>query len=91
MKTNREKAIELLDKLTNKGDGITDRALLEYIIYDYMDGSEAYETMLAAQNEFFETDEYSDDGFDWERDEDKDQAYKIFKLIFTLLKKENIN
>lgn len=71
MKTNREKAIELLDKLTNGGDGITDRALLEYIIYDFMDGSEAYEAMLAAQSEFFETDEYSND-FDWERDEDED-------------------
>jgi hypothetical protein len=63
MKTNRERAIMLLDKLTNEGDGITERQLLEYLINDYMDGAEAYQALLAAEQEFFggDEDEYDEE------------------------------
>ena len=53
MKTNRERAVILLDKLTNEGDGITERQLLDFLINDYMDASEAYQSLLAAEKEFF--------------------------------------
>ena len=60
MKTNREKALLLLDKLTNEGDGITASSLLNYLIGDYMEASEAYQALLAAEQEFFgdEEEEY---------------------------------
>lgn len=53
MKTNREKALMLLDKLTNEGDGVTASLLLDYIIGNYLSGPEAYEALLAAEQEFF--------------------------------------
>lgn len=62
MKTNRERAVILLDKLTNEGDGITERQLLDFLINDYLDASEAYQALLAAEKEFFyeeDEDEYS--------------------------------
>jgi hypothetical protein len=55
MKTNREKAVILLNKLIN--NGISDQSLLEFLINDYMDGNDAYQALLAAENEFFEQDE----------------------------------
>jgi hypothetical protein len=60
MKTNREKAAMLLNKLTNEGDGVTHQALLEYLISDYMGGAEAYQALLAAENEFFSWDDDMD-------------------------------
>lgn len=62
MKTNRERAEMLLEKLTNEGDGVTSQQLLEYLIYDYMDGNEAYQALLAAENEFFGEDEFEEIG-----------------------------
>ena len=71
MKTNREKAIMLLDKLTNEGDGVTHQALLEYLVFNYMEGSEAYQALLAAENEFFSwDDDMDDDGLDSGFDEE---------------------
>ena len=71
MKTNREKAIMLLDKLTNEGDGVTHQALLEYLVFNYMEGSEAYQALLAAENEFFSwDDDMDDDGLDSRFDEE---------------------
>lgn len=62
MKTNRERALMLLDKLTNEGDGITPSSLLDYLIGDYMDANEAYQALLAAEQEFFgDEDEYDDE------------------------------
>ena len=61
MKTNRERAILLLKKLTNEGDGTTSEALLEFLIYDYMEGSEAYEALLAAEEEFFGNDKFEEE------------------------------
>ena len=60
MKTNREKALLLLDKLTNEGDGITAKSLLDYLIGDYMEANEAYQALLEAEQEFFgdEEEEY---------------------------------
>ena len=55
MKTNREKAVMLLNKLID--NGISDQSLLEFLINDYMDGNDAYQALLAAENEFFEQDE----------------------------------
>jgi len=55
MKTNREKAVMLLNKLIN--NGVSDQSLLEFLINDYMDGNDAYQALLAAENEFFEQDE----------------------------------
>jgi hypothetical protein len=64
MKTNREKAIDLLEKLTNDGDGVTHQMLLEYLINDYMDASRAYEALKAAEEEFFGSFEDADDDFE---------------------------
>ncbi len=62
MKTNREKAIDLLEKLTNDGDGVTHQMLLEYLINDYMDASQAYEALKSAEKEFFgEEDSFEED------------------------------
>ena len=49
MKTNREKAWDLLEKLTNGGDGVTHQTLLEYLISDYMESSQAYEALKSAE------------------------------------------
>ena len=61
MKTNREKAVMLLEKLTNEGDGVTHEALLEYLIFNYMEGPEAYQALLAAEQEFFSWEDDNDD------------------------------
>jgi hypothetical protein len=65
MKTNREKATTLLEKLTNEGDGLTHQVILEYLIFNYMEGSEAYQALLAAEKEFF----------DWENDDFDDEEF----------------
>ena len=66
MRSNRDKAVKLLDKLTNDGDGVSERMLLEFLIYDYMTGEEAYNAMLEAEKEFFNNpdDAYSSDEYD---------------------------
>ena len=62
MKTNREKAVTLLDKLTD--NGLSEQAILDYLINDYMEGNDAYQALLATEKEFF----YSSD-----EDEDEDE------------------
>lgn len=51
MKTSRERAVALLDKIIN--NGITERMLLDYIINDYLSGQEAYDALIDAEQEFF--------------------------------------
>ena len=53
MKTNRERADELLNNLLDCG--VSERSLLEFIINNYMSGTEAVEALVAANGEFFET------------------------------------
>ena len=61
MKSNHERAIILLEKLTNEGDGVTSQMLLEFLINDYMDGSDAYDALLAAEDEFFGEEEFEEE------------------------------
>ena len=60
MKSNRERAMLLLEKLTNE-DGLSSHMLLEYLINDYMEGSDAYDALLAAEEEFFGNDEFEEE------------------------------
>lgn len=60
MKTNRERANILLEKFLNE-DGLSSQMLLEFLINDYMDGSDAYSAMLGAEKEFFGEDIFDDD------------------------------
>lgn len=63
MKTNRERARELLNKLQQE-DGIHSSMILDYLINDYMEGSEAYEALLSAEKEFFgDEDDYDDENY----------------------------
>lgn len=64
MKSNRERAAALLEKLTTE-DGLSSQMLLEFLINDYMEGSDAYDALLAAEDEFFS------DEFEEEEDEMK--------------------
>lgn len=63
MKSNRERAITLLDKMID--NGISERMLLDYIISDYLSGQEAYDMMIDAEIEFFNNpDDFHSDGED---------------------------
>lgn len=64
MKTNREKALQLLDKMTNAG--ISESMILDYLLNDFMSGAEAMESMISAEKEFFQ----NADDFHSERDLD---------------------
>lgn len=59
MKTNRERADELLNNLLDCG--VSERSLLEFILNNYMSGTEAVEALVAANEEFFETETYFND------------------------------
>ena len=59
MKTNRERADELLNNLLNCG--VSERSLLEFILNNYMSGTEAVEALVAANDEFFEGESSFDD------------------------------
>ena len=67
MKSNREKAVALLDKLID--NGVSDQSLLEFLINDYMDGNDAYQALLAAEEEFF--------GNDYGDDDEVNSKYKV--------------
>mgnify|MGYP003347075172 CR=1 FL=1 len=68
MKTNRERADELLNNLLDCG--VSERSLLEFILNNYMSGTDAVEALVAANEEFFESDShYSSDDEDIEEDE----------------------
>ena len=60
MKSNRERAAALLEKLTTE-DGLSSQMLLEFLINDYMEGSDAYDTLLAAEDEFFGEEEFEEE------------------------------
>lgn len=57
MKTNKERADELLNNLLNCG--VSERSLLEFILNNYMSGTEAVEVLVAANEEFFDDESYS--------------------------------
>tara|TARA_B110000503_G_C7165715_1_gene421825 strand:- start:3025 stop:3228 length:204 start_codon:yes stop_codon:yes gene_type:complete len=59
MKTNRERADELLNNLLDCG--VSERSLLEFILNNYMSGTEAVEALVAANDEFFEGESSFDD------------------------------
>jgi hypothetical protein len=59
MKTNRERADELLNNLLDCG--VSERSLLEFILNNYMSGTEAVEALVAANEEFFEDESHFDD------------------------------
>ena len=67
MKSNREKAVALLDKLID--NGVSDQSLLEFLINDYMEGNDAYQALLAAEEEFF--------GNDYDGDDEVNSKYKV--------------
>ena len=60
MKSNRERAAALLEKLTTE-DGLSSQMLLEFLINDYMEGSDAYDALLAAEDEFFSGDDFEEE------------------------------
>ncbi len=60
MKSNRERAVALLEKLTTE-DGLSSQMLLEFLINDYMEGSDAYDALLAAEDEFFGEEEFEEE------------------------------
>jgi len=61
MKSNRDKAVALLDKMID--NGISERMLLDYIIGDHLSGQEAYDVMVDAEKEFFHNpDDFYSDG-----------------------------
>ena len=60
MKTNRQRALDILTKCVDSG--ISDTSILEFLIENYLDGSGAYQAMLAVEEEFF------NDGADEEED-----------------------
>jgi len=62
MKTNRERADELLNNLLNCG--VLERSLLEFILNNHMSGTEAVEALVAANEEFFEDESRFDDDDD---------------------------
>ncbi len=51
MKTNRERAVALLDKMINSG--VSERMLLDHIIGNYLSGQVAYDALIDAEQEFF--------------------------------------
>ena len=59
MKTNREKAVVLLDKLID--NGLSEQAILDYLINDYLEGNDAYQALLATEKEFFYSSDEDDD------------------------------
>jgi len=64
MKSNRDKAMLLLDKMID--NGISERMILDYIIGDHLSGQEAYDVMVDVEKEFFHNpdDIYSDGEYD---------------------------
>lgn len=76
MKPSRQKASDLYEKLTNKGDGLSYQALLEYILNDYLDGQTAFEALQAAQKEFFydDVEVYRSKDLDWDDDDYDDEG-----------------
>jgi hypothetical protein len=68
MKTNRERADELLNNLLNCG--VLERSLLEFILNNHMSGTEAVEALVAANEEFFEDESRFNDVDDDEVEED---------------------
>lgn len=54
MKTKRQKADDLLEKL--RDSGVSDSMILEYIINDYMSSDEAFDALDAAKEELFNND-----------------------------------
>ena len=69
MKTNRERADELLNNLLDCG--VSERSLLEFILNNHMTGAEAVEALVAANEEFFETETH----FDGEEDDFEGEDY----------------
>lgn len=51
MKTNRQRAYELYTKLQNSG--VSDQAILEHILNNFLSGDVAYEALLDTEREFF--------------------------------------
>lgn len=55
MKTNREKAILLLNKMLNTG--VSESMILDYLVNDHLTGQEAYDAMVSAEKEFFQNED----------------------------------
>lgn len=64
MKSTKERVVKLLEKLTNNGDGLTDKTLLEYILFDYMKDYEALEALKSAEDDLFESDSFYEKEYD---------------------------
>jgi hypothetical protein len=64
MKSTKERVVKLLEKLTNDGDGLTDKTLLEYILFDYMKDYEALEALKSAEDDLFESDSFYEKEYD---------------------------
>lgn len=63
--TNRQKAVNLLAYLTNQ---VGSESILEYIIFNWLDGNQAYQALLDAEQELL-GDDFSDDFSDEEDDD----------------------
>lgn len=59
MKTNRQKAIDLLTKMLDAG--VTEEMLLDFIVNDYMSGDEALNMLQEAEIELFDNPDDLDD------------------------------
>lgn len=64
MKTNRERALQLLDKMVNAG--VSESMILDYLLNDHLSGSDAMDAMISAEKEFFQNadDFHNDREFD---------------------------
>ena len=86
--SNRVKAVEILEKITDfDNNGCSHQEILEYLIKNFLSGEQALECMQAAEREFFQLDEETDEDecpecgsthtVDW--DFDYAHAQKVFK------------
>ena len=60
--TSRQKAANQLESLLDQG--VSHRSILEYLIFDWMEGNQAYQALSDAEQEFFP---------DYDEDEDEDE------------------
>jgi hypothetical protein len=70
MKTNRERALDILSKCIDSG--ISDTSILEFLIENHMDGYEAYQAMLAVEEEFFNDSVDDEDEYSYHSTNDED-------------------
>jgi len=69
----RERAIDLMDEMLSLGQ--SPETLLMYVICNYLSGSEAFNAMQCAMEEYFGDEEEDEE----EEDEDEDDSRGLFR------------